>query len=100
MARERSIGLDDEAAEPTSWLLVEEGWRVVGRDGDDLGDVAEVLGDQVAGIFDGIQVRGSALAVPRYVPAEDVAAIRDGVIEIRQASLDEPVSEAPPGGVS
>ena len=42
--------------DPVSWFLVERGWKVVGRDGAELGTVEEALGDENADIFDGLAV--------------------------------------------
>ena len=65
---------------PVSWFMVEPGWRVLGPEGDELGTVDEVLGDEEADIFNGLQVLSGLLAKPSYVPAERVAEIREGEI--------------------
>jgi hypothetical protein len=67
---------------PVSWLVLERGWNVVGRDGTRLGSVAEVLGDPEADIFDGLAVSTGLLRPSRYVPAAHVAAIREGRVEL------------------
>jgi len=81
-------------ADPVSWLVVERGWAVVGRDGEALGTVDEVLGDEGSDIFSGLAVAHGVVARPRYVPAERVGQIREGVVQLdldRQAfdRLDE-----------
>lgn len=68
------------SGEPVSWLVVERGWRVLGRDGDELGTVDEVLGDEEADIFNGLRVHSGLLGKPTYVPAERVAEIREGEV--------------------
>ena len=42
--------------EPVSWIVIEPGWKVVGRDGEELGRVDEVIGDSNADIFNGLAV--------------------------------------------
>jgi hypothetical protein len=63
-------------ADPVSWLLIEDGWEVVGPNGKRVGKVDEVLGDAEADIWDGLTVSGT------YVPAEDVAEIVEGRITL------------------
>jgi uncharacterized protein YrrD len=67
---------------PVSWLLLEKGRPVVGREGEELGQVAEVLGDEQRDIFDGLTVRTGLLGSSRYVPAEHVAAITTERVEL------------------
>jgi hypothetical protein len=71
--------------DPVSWLLIERGWRVVDADGKDVGRVEAVTGDSNADIFDGIAFATAALARPRYVPAEQVVAIEEGVVRLSVA---------------
>ena len=68
--------------DPVSWLVVERGWKVVGRDGDELGAVEEVLGDQEKDIFNGLTVARGFFGSARYVPAERVRSIADGRIVV------------------
>ena len=69
-------------ADPVSWLLIRPGWKVVDADGSGIGAVDEVLGDDTVDIFDGLAVAMSALGAPRYVPAEQVGTITDGVVHL------------------
>ena len=69
-------------ADPVSWLLIETGWKVLAADGDHVGGVDEVVGDDTEDIFDGLAIATSALGKPRYVPAEQVAEITDGVVRL------------------
>ena len=64
--------------QPVSWLMIEPGWTVQSEDGQEVGAVHEVLGDEGADIFDGLAVSHGLLKRPRYVPAENVAAIKEG----------------------
>lgn len=62
--------------------MVEQGWTVECADGEELGKVEETIGDPELDIFNGLTVSTGLLSRPRYVPAEDVAEIRDGVVRL------------------
>jgi uncharacterized protein YrrD len=68
--------------EPVSWMLIEAGWKVVGRDGEQLGSVHEVIGDSNVDIFNGLAVSPGMLRGSRYVPAERVVLIVEGEVEL------------------
>ena len=65
-----------------AWLVIEPGWKVVASDGSELGKVHEVIGDSGKDIFNGIAVSPGFLRHSRYVPAERVARIVDGCVEL------------------
>jgi hypothetical protein len=69
-------------ADPVSWLLIRSGWTVVSADGQEIGRVDEVAGDESHDIFDGLAVATSMLGKPRYVPAEQVGRIEDGTVHL------------------
>ena len=69
-------------ADPVSWLLIRPGWKVVAADGSEVGEVDEVAGDDTEDIFDGLAVATGAFAKPRYVPAEQVGQITEGVVHL------------------
>ncbi len=69
-------------ADPVSWLLIRPGWKVVAADGAEIGQVDEVTGDEDADIFDGLAVATSLLGKARYVPAERVGRIEEGVVHL------------------
>jgi hypothetical protein len=71
-------GRDD----PVSWLLIRPGWKVVAVDGSEVGEVDEVAGDSSEDIFDGLAIATSAFGKPRYVLAEQVGPITDGVVHL------------------
>ena len=80
--------------EPVSWVLIRPGWKVHASDGGEVGEVDEVAGDSSADIFDGVAFATSALGKPRYVPADQVGQISEGVVHLslghdEVASLDE-----------
>jgi uncharacterized protein YrrD len=88
--------------DPVSWLLIEPGWEVVDSQGKDLGRVEEIVGDTNADIFSGLSISIGLLKHHRYVPAEQVARITEGQIQLKltRAELDSldkyeepPVSE-------
>lgn len=68
--------------DPTSWLMIRPGWKVVAADGVEVGAVDEVAGDSSEDIFDGLAVAFGAFAKPRYVPSEQVGVITDGVVHL------------------
>jgi hypothetical protein len=68
--------------DPVSWLVIEKGWSVVGRDGSELGTIHEVVGDSGTDIFNGLAVSPGLLRSPRYVPAERVGTIVEGRVEL------------------
>lgn len=70
--------------EPVSWLLIEEGWEVVGADGKTIGRVEQVQAD--ADIFSGLIVSTGVLGKPRIVPAEAVAEIADDRVRLSLSS--------------
>ena len=65
-----------------SWLMIEKRWSVVASDGSKLGHVDEITGDSGEDIFDGLSVDPSLLEGPRYVPADLVGEIRQGVVQL------------------
>jgi uncharacterized protein YrrD len=83
-------------ADPVSWKVVEPGWRVVGRDAEELGRVDEVLGDANADIFNGLAVSEGLFKGRRYVPAERVTAIVDGEVRVDAGADDLDDFEEPP----
>src|SRR5437667_12142059 len=71
-----------EVADPVSWLMIRGGWKVVAADGSEVGEVDEVAGDDTEDIFDGLAIATSSFGKPRYVPAEQVAGITQGVVRL------------------
>lgn len=65
------------SGDPVSWFLVERGWTVVDANGDTIGKVDEVLGDEQTDIFHGLIVGGDEIL------AERIAEIREGEIRLR-----------------
>jgi PRC-barrel domain len=74
--------VSEDAGAPVSWLLIERGWKVVDSGGKDLGHVEEVVGDSGEDIFNGLTVAHGVLGKPRYVPAERVAEIKQGLVRL------------------
>jgi uncharacterized protein YrrD len=66
--------------DPVSWKVVERGWSVRGRGGEDLGTIEDVLGDPEADIFHGLTVASGLLGRVHEVPAERVTEIREGEV--------------------
>jgi sporulation protein YlmC with PRC-barrel domain len=62
--------------DPVSWLLIERGWKVVDANGQKIGKVDELLGDEETDIFHGLIVDGEEIL------SERVAGIREGEIRL------------------
>jgi len=71
------------APDPVSWKVVEQGWKVVDEQGDEIGRVNEITGDPEADIFDGVEISRGLLSQTEYVPSERVVAIREGEVVVR-----------------
>lgn len=71
-------------SEPVSWLLIEEGWEVVGADGESIGKVEQVLADR--DIFSGLLISIGVLGKPRLVSAEQVAEIEEDRVRLTISS--------------
>ena len=69
-------------ADPVSWFLIRPGWKVVAADGTEVGRVDEIRGDQERDIFDGLDVAASVFGAARYVPAEQVDRIEEGLVRL------------------
>ena len=68
--------------------MIRPGWKVYASDGTEVGQVDEVAGDENVDIFDGLAVAASALAKPKYVPAESVRTITEGRVNLSLSSAD------------
>jgi uncharacterized protein YrrD len=69
-------------ADPVSWFLIEQGWKVKSVEGEDCGKVEEVVGDTGNDIFSGLSISTGLFSKPRYVPSERVAGIYEGEVHI------------------
>ncbi len=80
--------------DPVSWKAVEKGWKVYDRDGEEVGTIAEIAGDENADIFDGFGVKtGGVLGSVKYVPAEIVESIAVGEVRLTIAGAEVPPLE-------
>jgi hypothetical protein len=70
-------------SDPVSWLMIEPGWTVVDAHGEQIGRIEEVVGDTADDIFNGLAVSTGLLGKPRYVPAEQVAEITEGQVQLK-----------------
>jgi hypothetical protein len=69
-------------SDPVSWLVIEPGWKVVDRDGGEVGKVEETVGDTTRDIFNGLTIGVGLLKKGRYVPAEQIAEITEGQVQL------------------
>ena len=88
VARRPALCHDPVVADPVSWYMIRPGWKVTTADGTEYGQVDDVVGDENADIFDGLSVAASRLGKPRYVPAEQVAEITDGVVRLTASAAE------------
>ena len=79
--------------DPVSWLVIERGWTVLDRDGNEVGRVEETVGDSTHDIFNGLTIAKGLLSRGQYVPAEQVAEIVNG--SVRLALTGEEVERLP-----
>ncbi len=69
-------------SDPVSWFVVERHWKVFGSDGDQVGTVEGVVGDEESDIFSGLRVVFELRKAARFVPAEHVASIVEGEVHL------------------
>jgi hypothetical protein len=65
--------------------VIEPGWAVRDADGNEIGRVREVTGDENVDIFDGLTIKQGVLSKDKYVPSENVAAIYEGEVHLSLA---------------
>lgn len=65
-----------------SYRLLRPGMRVQGRDGVDLGTVAEVVADENADIFRGLLLSRGLFGTNVFVPGERVDAVEEDVVRV------------------
>ena len=68
--------------DPVSWKVVEKGWAVYDREGEQIGTIHEIAGDTEHDIFDGFGVKTGTLGGVKYVPAEIVDSIAEGEVRL------------------
>jgi len=68
--------------DPVAWTVIEKGWHVFDAEGDEIGHVDEITGDENADIFDGLTISQGILSKPKYVPSEHVAQIVEGEVHL------------------
>lgn len=78
-------------ADPVAWTMIESGWKVFDAEGEDVGTVDEVTGDENVDIFDGLAIKQGILNKDKYVPSDYVAQIFEGEVHL---SLTRPQIEA------
>jgi hypothetical protein len=93
-------GESRDAADPVSWLQIEQGWNVVASDGVSIGAVEQIEGDKQDDIFDGLAVQAAQPGTILYVPGEQVGLIYSGRVTLKIASTEadklQPFQAPPP----
>jgi hypothetical protein len=87
------LAVAEGGRDPISWLMIERGWEVFASDGSEIGRVDQVIGDSVAGIFNGLAIHSGVFSKPRYLPAERIVGIYEGRVE---ADIDAAGAEGLP----
>jgi PRC-barrel domain len=87
------------AGPPISYLLLQEGTDVISADGERVGTVQHVLGDEDKDIFDGlvIDTRPGPGGL-RFVDAPQVAELREDAAVLTVAAADVPALPEPSPG--
>lgn len=75
-------------AEPVSWLTIRSETPVFSSDGEEVGNIHEVLGSEQEDIFHGIVVRSGLLGKDAMVPAEHVTHMSDQRIDLSLSAED------------
>ena len=73
-----------DVPDPVSWKVVEQGWKVLDEQGEQIGHVHEITGDPEADIFDGVEISHGVLSETEYVPSERVVEIREGEVIVKK----------------
>jgi uncharacterized protein YrrD len=68
--------------DPVAWIMIEPGWKVFDAEGEEIGTVHEITGDENADIFDGLTIKQGILSKDKYVPSEHVAQILEGEVHL------------------
>lgn len=84
----------EDHARPVAWILVEAGWRVAARGGEEVGAVERVLGNEKHDIFTGIEFASGVFGSSHFVEADRVRGIFEDRVEIDVEP--DAVSELPP----
>ncbi len=71
-----------------SYAQIEKGMRVVGRDGETIGAVSDVIVDEASGIFVGLSVSPNLFTHPLLLPGEQVERLHDGVVYVESVAGD------------
>jgi sporulation protein YlmC with PRC-barrel domain len=69
-------------ADPVAWTMIESGWKVFDAEGEEIGTVHEVTGDENVDIFDGLAIKQGTLSGEQYVPSENVGQILMGEVHL------------------
>jgi uncharacterized protein YrrD len=69
--------------DPVAWKAVEKGWTVYDREGEEVGTVHEIAGDEEHDIFDGFGIKTGTFSGVKYVPAEIVESIAVGEVRLK-----------------
>ena len=79
-----AVNAEEPAAEPSSYLTLEAGTKVLSSDGEQIGEVAHVLAVEEDDIFDGIVIDASWLSGGHvFADAAEVQEIRTDAVTLK-----------------
>jgi uncharacterized protein YrrD len=79
--------MNDEAR-PIAWAALEKGTPVATSDGQEVGKVSSVIADEQKDIFSGITFRHGFLDREHFIPAEKIANMTSGRVELQLSSQE------------
>ncbi|HEV2814145.1 MAG TPA: PRC-barrel domain-containing protein [Solirubrobacteraceae bacterium] len=80
------MSADEHRGEPIAYMVLAEGTRVEGRDGEEIGTVKRVLADEGADIFDGLILDTSD--GDRFVDAPQVRELYERLVILEMSAGD------------
>jgi len=74
--------------DPVAWSYVQPGTTVVGREGEKIGKVSQMLGTEAEGIFHGIALDPARGGPARVISANDVTGLTPSQVSVRISAND------------
>jgi uncharacterized protein YrrD len=79
-----SAAMPDET--PIAWLALEPGTSIVASDGEEVGNVAEIVADRQQDIFSGVTFRPGFLDKELFIPADRIASMTAEAVRLNITS--------------
>jgi len=78
MTEERSI----------AWLALEPGTDIVGSDGEQVGNLVEVIADRQKDIFSGVTFKPGLMDSALFIPADRIASLTDSEVTLTVSAAE------------